>query len=198
MKPVFNDVLQNTDEWLELRQGRFTSSSFKDLFMGKATAGYQKAIYRPVYERLTGESPESFSSDYMARGHEMEPYAVEQYEMETFNDTSNGGFWTMGEWIGASPDSMIGENGLLEIKSPAFNTMINYLLKGELPKIYHWQVYGQMYVTGREYCDFMSFHPKLDPLIIRVNRDDAIIKELVSTLTESIEKAESILTKLGN
>jgi len=196
MNPIFHNVPQNSDEWLKLRQGRFTASSFKDLFMGKATAGYQKSIYRPVYERLTGESPESFSNDYMARGHEMEPYAVEQYEMETFSDTSNGGFWTMGEWIGASPDRMIGEDGILEIKSPAFNTMINYLLKGELPKVYHWQVYGQMYVTGRKYCDFMSFHPKLDPLVIRIERDESIIKELEDKISESINHAESILGKL--
>lgn len=164
--------------------------------MGKQTAGYQKAIYQPVYERLTGESPESFSSDYMDRGHELEPFAVEAYEMETFTETSNGGFWSLGEWIGDSPDRMVGDEGILEIKSPAFNTMINYLLKKELPDTYKWQVHGHMYVTGRDWCDFMSYHPKLKPLIIRVERDEKMIRELEEKLFESIDKAQSILNKL--
>lgn len=197
MKPVFHNVQQNSEEWLKLRQGKFTMSKAKDLFMGKQTAGYQKAIYQPVYERLTDESPESFTSDYMNRGHELEPFAVEEYEFQTFNDTTNGGFWTLGEWIGASPDRMVGDDGLLEIKSPAFNTMINYLLKGQLPSIYHWQVYGQMYVTGRQWCDFMAYHPKLKSLIIRIERDEQIIKELKNKLNESIDKAQSILYKLS-
>lgn len=193
MKRVYHNIEQNTDEWYQMRLGRFTASTFKDLFMGKTTKGYEKGIYKPVFERLTGESPESFSSEYMERGHEMEPFAVDNYEMETFNGTSNGGFFTLGDWIGASPDRLVGDKGILEIKSPAFNTHINYLLSGKLPKIYEYQVQGQLYVTGREWCDFMSFHPKMKNLIIRVNRDEKIIKDIESKLIESIEKAINIL-----
>lgn len=196
MKPEYHNVIQNTEEWYNLRLGRFTASTFKYLFMGKSTKGYEKAIYKPVYERLTNESPESFSSEYMDRGHELEPLAVDLYEMETFNITSNGGFFTLGEWIGASPDRLVGENGILEIKSPAFNTHINYLLKGELPSIYKMQVQGQLYVTGSEWCDFMAFHPKLRPLIIRIYRDSKIIVEIENKLLESIEIAKGIIKKI--
>lgn len=196
MKPIFHDIIQNSDAWFELRKGRFTASTFKDLFLGKTTKGYEKSIYRPVYERLTDESPESFSSEYMERGHELEPLAKDYYEMETFDTVENGGFFTLGEWVGASPDGLIGSGGLIEIKCPAYNTMINYMLKKELPAIYKWQVYGQLYVTGRSWCDFMTFHPKLKPVIIRIERDETIIKELEMKLNESIEIAESILLKL--
>jgi len=196
MQPVFHDINQNTDEWLELRRGKFTASTFKDLFMGAKTAGYEKAIYQPVFEKLTNESPESFSSSYMQRGHELEPLAVEHYEMETFTETKPGGFWSMGEWLGASPDRLIDDDGLLEIKSPAFNTQINYLLKGTLPKIYHWQVHGQLYITNRQYCDFIAYHPKLKPLIIRIDRDEKIIDELELKLTESIKKAKDIFNRI--
>lgn len=196
MKPIFHDIIQNSDAWFELRKGRFTASIFKDLFLSKTTKGCEKSIYRPVYERLTGENPESFSSEYMERGHELEPIAKDYYEMETFDTVDNGGFFTLGEWIGASPDGLIGSDGLLEIKSPAYNTMINYMIKKELPYIYKWQVYGQLYVTGRSWCDFMAFHPKLKPVIIRIERDETIIKELEMKLNESIEIAESILLKL--
>ena len=196
MKRKFHNIFQNTDEWFEFRKGKFTASTFKDLFMSITTKGYEKAIYKPVFERLTDESPESFSSDYMERGNELEPLAVDLYEQETFNITSSGGFFELGEWIGASPDRLVGKNGLLEIKSPAYNTMINYLLKQELPNIYHWQVQGQLYVSDREWCDFMAFHPKLKPLIIRVKRDENEIKKLENKLFESIEKAKNILKKL--
>jgi putative phage-type endonuclease len=193
MKRKFHNVDQNSEEWFNLRLGRFTASTFKDLFMGKTTKGYEKAIYKPVFERLTNESPESFSSEYMERGHEMEPLAKDCYEQETFNEVSNGGFFALGEWIGASPDGLIDNDGVLEIKSPAYNTMINYLLTGKLPSIYKWQVHGQLYVTGRQWCDFMAYHPKLKPLIIRINRDESLIEELEVKMLESIKIAESII-----
>lgn len=196
MNQVYHNVDQNTYEWFNLRLGRFTASSFKDLFMKHSTIGYEKAIYKTVFERLTGEAPENFSSMYMDRGHELEPLAVDAYQEETFNDVVNGGFFSLGEWVGASPDGLVGENGILEIKSPAYNTMINYLLKNQLPSNYKWQVQGQLYVTGREWCDFMAFHPKLKPLILRINRAEKEIETLKSKLTEAIGIASNIYIKL--
>ena len=197
MKPVYHNVIQNSDEWFNLRLGKFTSSSFKDLFMSKTTKGYEKAIYKVVYENLTKEAPENFTSEYMQRGHEIEPLAKDCYEIETFNEVQEGGFFQLGKWIGASPDGLIDDDGILEIKSPAFNTMINYLLKKELPSLYKWQVQGQLYVTGRKWCDFMAYHPKLEPLIIRVERDEHLIVDLQNKLNESIEEVKRIINKLS-
>jgi len=191
MKPEYHNINQNTDEWMNLRMGKFTASSFKDLFSAKSTAAYQKAINKVVFERVTGEQPESFSSEYMERGHEMEPLAVHQYELDTFETVDNGGFWSIGDYVGASPDGLIGEEGLIEIKSPAYNTMINYLIKKELPKIYYWQVHGQLYVTGRKWCDFMAYHPKLKPLVIRIDRDEKAIEDLKNKLAESIKEVNN-------
>ena len=181
----FHDIEQGTEEWFELRKGKFTASAFNDLFMAKSTKGYEKAIYKVVFERLTDESPEDFTSDYMERGKELESEARETYEMMTFRKVSNGGFVELSEWIGCSPDGWV-EDGLIEIKCLAFNTMINYLLEKKLPKIYEKQVQGQLYVTGAKWCDFMCYHPKLKPLIIRIERDESMIKEIADKLTESI------------
>ena len=82
---IVHNVKQNTEEWMKLRMGKFTSSSFGDLFMKKTTAGYQNAINKVVFERLTGETPESFSNKWTDRGHELEPLAREAYELRTFN-----------------------------------------------------------------------------------------------------------------
>lgn len=191
MQPKFHSVDQNSEEWYNLRMGKFTASSFSDLFMGKSTQGYQKAINKVVFERLTNELPESFSNEYMERGHELEPLAREQYEIETFNTVEDGGFWSIGDYVGASPDGLVGHEGLLEIKSPAYNTMINYLLKNELPKQYYWQVHGQMYVTGRKWCDFVAYHPKLKLLVVRVHRNEDVIEELKNKLSESIKEVNN-------
>lgn len=194
---IHHKVEQNTDEWMDLRKGKFTASSFKDLFATKTSAAYKNAIYRVVFERLTGEQPESFSNDYMKRGHELEPFAIKSYEMETFNEVDKPGFFELNEWIGASPDGLIGTDGLIEIKSPAYGTMIDYMLSKKLPSIYKWQVYGQMYVTGRQWTDFVSFHPSLDLVIIRVDRDESIINELAEKLNESIEEVKRIIDKIS-
>ena len=186
------DIEQGTEEWLELRKGKFTASTFNDLFAAKTTKGYEKAIYKVVFERLTGESPENFTSDYMERGKELEAEAREKYEMMTFRKVSAGGFVGINSWVGCSPDGWV-EDGLIEVKCPAFNTMINYLLDKKLPKIYEKQVQGQLYVTGAEWCDFMCYHPKLKPLIIRIERDEEMIKEIADKLTESIEKAKQLI-----
>jgi len=188
-------VDQNTDEWMQLRQGKFTASTFKDLFAKSTTKAYQNAIYRVVFERMTGEQPESFSNEYMQRGHELEPLARERYEQETFNQVDDAGFFCT-DWVGASPDGLIGSDGLLEIKCPAYSTMIDYMIRQTLPSIYKWQVHGQMYCTGRKWCDFMSYHPKLKPVIIRIERDDAIQSELHSKLTESMKEVETIINKI--
>ena len=189
-------IQQNTEEWMQLRSGKFTASMFKDLFSAKTTQAYQKAIYKAVFEKLTGEQPESFSNDYMQRGHELEPVAIEKYEMETFNTVEEPGFFELNEWVGASPDGLVGTDGLIEIKCPAYNTMIDYLLTGKVPSQYKWQVQGQLYVTGRKWCDFMAFHPKLKTLIIRVERDDKMIDELAQQIELCVQEAEDIIKKL--
>ena len=196
MKRQHYKIQQNSEDWGRLRLGKFTASSFKDLFMGKSTAGYEKAIYTPVHERLTGSSPERFYGEYMKRGHELEPYTIEEYEIETFDKVEDGGFWALGDWIGASPDGLVRDDGLLEGKAPAYNTFMKYLLKGELPKEYYWQVHGQMYVTDRNWVDFVAYHPDYKLTILRINRDEKIENELIEKLNESIEKAQELLTKL--
>lgn len=194
---IHHQVQQNTEEWMKLRSGKFTASMFKDLFAGSTTITRQKAIYKVAFERVTGEQPESFKNEYMERGHELEPLACDLYEMETFNTTEEPGFFELNEWVGASPDRLIEDDGLLEIKSPAYNTMINYLLNPKLPTIYEKQVHGQMWVAQRNWCDFMCYHPKLKPIIIRVERDDAIIGEIQSVVAHAIQETKQIIKQIS-
>lgn len=196
MKRVHHKIEQNSDEWLALRMGRFTASTFSGLFMGRKTAGFEKTIYTPVHERLTGTSPDSYYGYHLERGHQMEPYLKEAYEIQTFSRVAPGGFWSLGDWIGASPDGLIGDDGILEGKAPSWNTFIKYLLDDELPKEYFWQVHGQLYVTDRAWADFVVYHPDYGLIVRRIERDAEVETQIVAALEDAIERAETILQQI--
>jgi len=187
---IIHNVEQGTDEWKEVRAGKFTSSTFGKLFMSPSTKGYNDLINQIVYERITGESPESFTNQWMERGTELEPEAREAYELQTFNKVHQVGFVELNEWVGGSPDGLVDEDGMIEIKCPKSSTLIDYALSNKVPKDYEWQMQGNLYVTGRAWCDFWVYHPKLNPLFIKVGRDEKKIKELEAQLEVAIEKAK--------
>jgi hypothetical protein len=180
-------VNQNSEEWEALKLAKFSASCFHEAMAERSTATYKNLIKRIAYEKLTGEHPEFFKSDYMDRGHIEEPDAREKYEILTFSTIKDGGFFELNEWVGASPDGVIdGVNGGIEIKSPAYSTMMDYLKHKKLPSVYKWQVYGQMWVCGFDFVDFVAYHPKLPFLIVRVDRDELIIKELADRVNSAI------------
>lgn len=189
-------VEQNSDEWFALRRGKFTASTFKDLFMGENTQGYKDAIYKVAFERLTNTSPESFTNEYMQRGTELEPEARAWYEFEKNVEVIKAGFFEYNDWIGASPDGLVGDSGLIEIKCPKFSTMMDYLIKKELPKTYFHQVHGQLLVTDRQWCDFIAYHPSLPKFVLRVEREKKIDDEILDKLFRAIKEVEKIITKL--
>jgi len=192
----FYQIQQNTDIWKDLRSKKFTASTFKNLMASKTTAAYNNEIYRVVYEIITSKSPDNFESKWMDRGHELESLARKKYEMETFNDVQDGGFFEMNEFIGCSPDGLIDDDGLLEIKCPKYSTMIQYMLDHKLPNEYRYQVYGQLLVTGRKWCDFTVYDTNLKLFILRVYPDQKIFDELVKELQTAIIKVKEILKVL--
>lgn len=193
---IHENLIQGTPEWLQVKAGKFSCSTFSDLFAKETTQAYQGAINDVVYGKLTGEPVESFSNDIMKRGNEMEPFAREAYEIETFNKVNQVGFIELNEWVGYSPDGLIGDDGLLEIKCPKHSTLIEYHLSQKIPTKYYWQMQGGLYVTGRLWCDYYVYHPKLKPLLIRVERNEPDIKLLEEKLNEVIEIAKQRIEKL--
>lgn len=193
-------VDQNSEDWDSLRLGKFTASTFSDLFMDKKTVGYQKAIIRVAYERVTGESEERYSNSWMQRGHEKESLAAENYELLTFNSLEDAGFFEYNDFVGASPDrKIIGENGGCEFKCPSFSVYNEYLETRKLPKSYYWQVHGQMLCTGWDFIDFMPFsHPNLKQVLIRIERDETVLLQLVEKLNESIKEVEKLIEQIKN
>ena len=187
---------QRTDEWYLARKGRFTASSIKNLLMAPSTKGYQDEVKRVVFERFTGLNIESFESEWMTRGKELEAEAINMYQATTFNVVEPCGFFPSGEWMGASPDGLIGDDGLLEVKCPKWNTMIDYILEKKVPKDYYIQIQTQMICTGRTWCDFVAYHPGMELLIIRVEADEAMQKSLIDAVDVAVEKVIQTLNKL--
>ena len=153
------EIQQGTPEWHKARLGCLTASKANDACAGKTTATYQNYLWKLVAERETGVVEDSFVSEDMERGNEMEPVARAAYEIHTGQFVTQTGFWLHPEieWFGASPDGLVGDEGLLEIKSPRTSTHLRYRSDGEVPAKYKRQMTCQLLCTGRKWVDFVSF-----------------------------------------
>lgn len=202
------NVIQGSPEWLALRCGRVTASRMADL-MAKTKTGYgaSRANYMAelIAERLTGQPTERFTNEAMRWGSDNEPKARMAYEFMTGNDVVEVGFIPHPsiDMTGASPDGLVGDDGMVEIKAPNTSTHIDTLLSGTVPQKYVLQVSWQMACTGRTWADFVSYDPRLPVsmqlFIKRVPRDDALIadmeKEVRAFLTEVDEKVAALTAK---
>ena len=198
-------VEQGTDEWHKLRLGKVTGSRLKDvLSKGRGSAPSKTRLnymYQVVAERLTGQPQDTYSNEYMEWGQETEAQAKSHYEYMESVYTDKVGFVEMNEWIGASPDALIGDDGLLEIKCPKSVTQIQRAALGEFPSEYTAQVQGQIWVCEREWCDFVSFDPRIrgdaSYFKIRVFRDDEFINDMAMKIDQFITETREMLDKLG-
>lgn len=154
---------QGTQEWMELRRGKLTASRMSDAMAGKETASRKGYIAQLVAERLTGNIAPSFCNDAMNWGTEHEPIARAEYEILTGHDVNLIDFVNHPEleWCGASPDGLILDLGLIEIKCPNTATHIDYLLGQKPPTKYVPQMALQLICTGRKWVDFVSFDPRM-------------------------------------
>ena len=158
---------QRSPEWVRARIGHLTASRMPAAMAftkaGKETEERRKLKIDIVAERMTGLAQEYFVSAAMKWGVEQEPFARQEYEMRTGELVGDVGFVAHPEieYLGASPDGLVGADGLVEIKCPTSNTHIAYLLERLVPDQYKPQMIVQMMCTGRRWCDFVSFDPRM-------------------------------------
>lgn len=157
---IFHDVQQNTDEWDLLRLGKITSSKLGVIMAnnGKAFSDTaKKYAVQLALEQLTNEkSKNGFSNAHTERGHEQEPLARMEYEARYFCNVTNGGFFCGGD-IGCSPDGLVDEDGVIEIKSVIAPVHFANVKRGNIDPAYNWQCIGNVWLTGRDYLDFVSY-----------------------------------------
>ena len=186
--PIYHfDIEQGTDEWHALRRGKVTASAVSRLITatGKpATNDTSRAqLLQLLAERITGESEASFYGDDMARGHLLEPLARDLYAKHCAPVTECG-FVTRsfdsGLVLGYSPDGLVVDDGLIEIKSPRQKNHLKAMLANEVPAEYVPQVQLGLAVTGRVWSDFISYAPGLPLFVKRCRRDEGVIAQLVA------------------
>lgn len=179
---------QETDAWMQARAGKFTASRSADL-MAKTRSGPAASranlIATLAVERITGECVPTYQNDAMRRGTELEAEARDAYVFATGNDVQETGFVATNVVpnTGCSPDGLIGDDGLLEIKCPAsMQKHLDALRDGSHAKEYRWQLQHQLMVTGRKWVEIASYDPRwpadLQLAITRVERDEKAISEL--------------------
>lgn len=193
---------QRTDEWLAARAGKVTASCLDDVLMAKTTAGYQNYMAKLICERLTGQFIPSDTNAAMRRGTELEPLARDFYVVETGAMVEEVGFYEHPSILnsGASPDGIIGTDGLIEIKCPNTATHIKTLESKKPSLKYMRQMQWQMACTGRLWCDFVSFDDRLPEHLsffcTRIERDDEMIAELEQAVTAFLDELEAKINKL--
>jgi len=181
------DIVQGSPEWHQLRLGKVTASRVADVVARTKTgpsASRTNYMAELIAERLSGEPSEKFTNAAMQWGTDMEPQARAAYEFRTDAQVTQVGFVVHPkiDQAGASPDGLVDEDGLIEIKCPNTATHLETLLGQAAPAKYETQMQWQMACTGRKWCDFVSYDPRLPEnmrlFIKRVERDDKRIKEL--------------------
>jgi putative phage-type endonuclease len=193
---------QQGAEWLNQRTGCLTGSRMADaldrLKNGEPSKKCIDLVRAILAERMTGDIRQAFVNDAMRHGIETEPEARDAYEAHTGNLVTLCGYVPHPaiEYFGASPDGLIDSDGLLEIKCPTAETHIDYLLAGVVPDQYKPQMLAQLACTGRVWCDFVSYHPKVKDankrLFIRrfepTTEDIAKIEEQAVSFLDLVDK----------
>jgi hypothetical protein len=190
------DCEQNTPEWFDARCGIVTASTFaKVLAQGKdggASVGRRDLLLKLAGEILTGEpAPDGYRNADMDRGQEQEAEARALYALR-YEPTTRVGFIRNGR-KGASPDSLVGSAGGLEIKCAIPSVQIDRLLKWRVPPEHMAQVQGNIWVAEREWWDFMSYCPGLPPMVVRAPRDEAYIAGLAKAVDAFNDELDAIV-----
>jgi hypothetical protein len=198
------DCEQNSEQWFKARLGILTASNFHKV-LGKEQGGGDPKMRRALMldligERMTGEQAEHYSNKHTERGHDMEDAARALYQFITDDEVQRIGFvknlTAKGNQIGFSPDSFIGADGVLEIKTKLPRLHFEVVLSNKLPPEHYAQCQGGLWTAEREWIAFMSYWPKLDPFILKVYRDENYIRWLASEVDifcEDMARVEGIL-----
>jgi len=197
MMQVYHDIIQGTPEWFACRAGIPTASKFATVMAkgeGKTRAEYMRKL---AGELITGEPSEQFSNVHTDRGNAMEDEARETYAFINEADITRVGFIRNGS-KGASPDSLVGANGGLEIKTALPHIQIDRLERDRLPPEHKAQVQGNLWISEREWWDFVSYWPKLPVLQVRVYRDEEYIKTMSDEIDRFNDELAALVERIRN
>jgi len=196
---IHSELKQGTVEWLELRLGKFTGSDAKVL--NSKGLGFESLCFEKAGEIITGKiQEEGFISADMLRGRELEPVARAMYELQTGSRVTEVGFIQTGEYSGFSPDGLVGDDGIIEIKCPGDRVFIEYAHRfiEKINPSHMAQMQWAMLDSGRSWVDYVIYNPNImgKLLIKRINRDDKMCSELEASKARGIEMVQQIIKRI--
>lgn len=200
---IITEVEQGSEEWKALRFGKATASNFKNIITrgGKLSSSHDGYAMELAIEKFLSNLQEDIQTPAMRRGNELEPLAREVYCEKTLNCVEEVSFFDC-EDFGYSPDGLVGDDGLIEIKCMNAQKHAECLLTQSIPDEHYAQCQGGLMISGRQWLDFISYHPDitdgLDISIIRISRDEDFINQLKEHLTITIDKRNSYISKLSS
>ena len=194
-------IEQRTPEWIMERLGHATGSRASDILAGKDTMARKGYITQIVTERLTGLAQDFFTNADMQRGIDVEPLARAAYQA-SYELTDDVGFvkHPLIRWFGASPDALVGSDGLVEIKCPRSTTHLDYIQAGKPPAKYVPQMLAQLSCTGRKWVDFVSFDDRfpqhLQLFVVRFQPTEEDIAKFETKVKEFLLEIDNLMEKL--
>jgi hypothetical protein len=190
------DCAQGSPEWFEARRGLPTASEFKSIMADsrqrKMRTGY---LHRLAAELITGEVQPSYQSADMRRGKEWEAEARDLYAFVHEVELQLVGF-IRNDVAGYSPDGLIGDDGLLEVKTRNPPLMVEVMATGGCPSEYHAQIQGGLWIAGRQWCDLVCYWPTLPLYVHRVERDELYINELETQVYQFAAELREIVQRI--
>jgi len=186
---------QGTEEWKAARVGILTCSEFSQLLAKGHGKTRRTLLLKKVGERITGNPSESYSNEHTERGHEQEDVARQLYISHTGNEITECGFMKNGN-VGYSPDGLIGDDGLIEIKSRLAHIQADTLLSDKVPNENIAQIQGGLWISGREYLDYVSYTPGMPLFIKRVYPDLVYIAELIKEVNIFEKELQEIIKQI--
>lgn len=203
---IVEGIEQHTPEWIQMRIGCVTASRMADVMAKlkkKDSEAQSRADYKGeiVCETLTGRASDHYVSPAMQWGIDNEIFARNAYEVEVA-PTEFVGFALHDsiKKLGASPDGLVGDDGLVQFKCPNTSTHLEYVIAGVVPAEYHWQMLCEMACTGRDWCDFASYDPrlpkKLQLFVRRFERDDARIAQMEDETLKFLDEVEKLIAQV--
>jgi putative phage-type endonuclease len=201
------EIVQGSPEWKALRCGKVTASRVADV-VAKTKTGYSASranyLAQLIAERLTGTPAETYTNAAMQHGVDTEPEARAAYEFYQGVTVEQVAFVPHPtiDQAGASPDGLVGADGLVEIKAPNTATHLETLIGQAVPQKYFLQMQFQMACTGRKWCDFVSYDPRMPEnmrlFVKRVPRDDKVIDELETEIAGFLLEMAVKLSELNS
>jgi len=193
---IHTEFKQLEEAWFAFKLGKFSASDAQAIATNGV--GLTTLVYEKAAEVLTGKFKESYTNEDIERGILLEESARSAYELETANAVQKVGAIEMSEFVMCSPDGLVGDDGLMEIKNPNAANFVKFMYTGKIESKYEWQIQAQMLISNRKWVDFVVHNIDFpQPIIItRVERDEAKAEKLMEGFESAVKQLQEILAKV--